>query len=196
MAAMRFKVARRAKLYGGTTMENRVQIFWGLALVALGVILLLGRILPINLGAFCWPTVLILLGVWLIVRPRMVGDERRVEQRLLGDIRRRGQWTMTDEEIWLGVGDIRLDLGEAELPAYETTLRVYGFVGELHLSVPKDVGVSVSSTAFLNETRLWGNKEEVFLSTITRRTPNYEHAERRINVISSFFVLELRVNQG
>ncbi len=176
-------------------MNNKGQVFWGLALLILGIVLLLGRLLDINLGAFCWPTALILLGIWLIARPRMVDDERRIEQRLLGDIRRSGRWTLTDEEIWLGVGDVRLDLSEAEIPAYETTLRVYGFVGELHLLVPEDIGVSVTSTSFFTEARLWGDKEDVFATTMTRRTPNYEHAERRVNVICSFFVVDLKVRQ-
>ncbi|MBC7236532.1 MAG: cell wall-active antibiotics response protein [Chloroflexi bacterium] len=177
-------------------MRNEGRLVLGLVLLGLGILLLLSRLLALNVGAFCWPVFLILVGIWLIVRPHMVGPERRVNQRLLGDIRRRGPWTVTDEEIWIGVGDVRLDLTEAELPAYETTLRIYGGVADVDLIVPQDVGVSISSTGFLTSAKLWGEKEDVFLSTLNRRSDNYEQAERRLQVITGFFVLDLDVRRG
>ena len=85
-------------------MRSTRQIFVGVAITAIGLIALLGSIFDIDLGRFLCPTVLILAGVWLLVRPRMARPGTAFTTRLLGDVRRRGEWQVAEEDIPLGVG--------------------------------------------------------------------------------------------
>lgn len=176
-------------------MRNKGYVFIGGVIVLVGVILLIGNVFSVSLGRFCWPVGLILLGVWLLVRPRLVRADVPIRQKLLGDIRRGGVWQVTDEEFWIGVGDVDLDMTNAEVPTGEIRLRFYGFVGDVDVLVPEGVGVSVSSTAFVTDARVLGQRQEGLLSPIRVVSDDYETAERKVRLELIFFVMELKVRQ-
>jgi lia operon protein LiaF len=167
----------------------------GLAIIALGVVFLLGTVFRVNVWAFCWPFALIAVGVWLLIRPSMVGPGTRIEQRVLGDVRREGAWDVQDEEFWIGVGNLRLDMTKAALPAGETKIRAFGFVGDLDLILPQDVGVSVSSWAFVTDGTVFGKKEESFVVPLQVASEGYEAAEYKLQVETYFFVSELTIER-
>lgn len=176
-------------------MHDRTQVFIGGSLVLVGSIFLLGNLLDVDVWKFCWPTAIILLGVWLLFRPRLVGPDTRVRQRILGDIRRYGSWQVADEEIWIGIGDVKLDMTEADIPLGETCIRVFGFVGDVDLRVPQDVGVRLSSRAFVSEIEALGQKRDNFAGVFILLSENYDTAERKIRLETSFFVNDVDVRQ-
>ena len=65
-------------------MHNTRQIFVGIAIITIGLIALLGSLFDIDLGRFLCPTVLILAGVWLLVRPKMARPGTAFTTKLLG----------------------------------------------------------------------------------------------------------------
>lgn len=134
-------------------MVNRGQLIFGIVLVVLGLLFLLGTLFQINVWAICWPVGLILLGAWLVLRPSLTEDGKGSEVVLLGDLRRRGNWVVKDEEIWLGVGDANLDFTETDIPVGETRLRFLTFVGDVDLYVPAEVGVSIHVSGFVVDLR-------------------------------------------
>lgn len=71
-------------------MRNQGMVFLAVFIILSGVFLLIGNILNINLWAFCFPIGLIVLGLFLILRPRMVGPDTRSEVILIGDLDRSG----------------------------------------------------------------------------------------------------------
>jgi predicted membrane protein len=168
----------------------------GLAIIGLGVVFLAGTVFRVNVWAFCWPLGLIGVGIWLLVRPSMVGPGTRVEQKVLGDVRRTGAWDVAQEEIWLGVGDVRLDMTEATVPTGETQIRVYGFVGDVDLIVPEGVGVSVSSWAVLTDGKVFGKKEQSFVVPLQATSDDYETAQRQVRLEAYFLVNELTVRRA
>lgn len=174
-------------------MVNRGQLVIGGALVLLGVLFLIGSIFQIDVGAFCWPVGLIVLGVWLVARPRMVGPDSGVEMQLLGDVRRKGVWQARNEEIWLGVADVELDYTAATLPPGETKVSIYGFVGDVDLYVPRSVGVSVRVFGAINDSELLGRKQETFFTPAEAVSTNYTTAESRIRVEMYSFVADIKV---
>lgn len=176
-------------------MRNRGQLILGGFLLFLGLVSLLSVIFNVDLGAFCWPIGLILVGVWLLVRPRYTRTESNTFIRPIGDLHRRGTWQVADQEIWIIIGDTDLDFTEAIIPTGETTLRIYGFVGSVDVRAPGSVGVSVSSTSFVTDSKLWGEKRDYFLSPFTRTSEAYQSAERKINIEIMYFVVDLRVEQ-
>jgi len=176
-------------------MRDKWHIYIGGAITLIGLMFLIGSIFKVDVGAFCFPVGLILLGVFLLLRPQLVGPDTSVQLRLLGDVRRSGNWQVAEEEIWIGVGNVKLDMTEADIPVGETRIRVFGFVGDVRLLVPEEVGVSVSSESFFTDARVLGRKRDSFLAPMHFASENYETAERKVLLETSRFVGNLRVTQ-
>jgi lia operon protein LiaF len=176
-------------------MRNQGQLILGIVVIVIGLAFLIGNLFDVNVWTYCWPVGLILLGVWLLLRPRLVSSDTAVRQKLLGDIRRDGVWQVADEEIWIGIGDVRLDMTEAEIPPGETRVRVWGFVGDVRLSLPEGVGVSLSSNAFVTDVKALGHKREGILVPVRIASDDYETAERKVRLETTFFVGDVTVRK-
>jgi lia operon protein LiaF len=174
---------------------NKGTLAFGLVLVFLGVMALVGNLTGINIWAVCWPGALILVGLWLVLRPQMIASGVALEQKILGEVKRSGEWQVRDEEIWLGVGDVELDMTQAQIPSGETRLRLYGFVNGVDVLVPETVGVLVRSTAFLTDADVLGHQENRFVSTFEARSSDYEAAERKVQIEAAYFVVDLKVRR-
>ncbi len=176
-------------------MSNRGQTILGGAVILLGLIFLLAEVFAINIWAICFPIGLISIGLWVLFRPQLMPSGSDFKIIPIGNIHRSGEWQVADEEILTFVGEMKLDLTMAEIPTGETKIRVIGFVNEIDLLAPESVGVSVSSTAFLNQVRLWGKKHETFVIPINQTSDGYDFAEKKIRLEIISFVAELKVDQ-
>ena len=176
-------------------MRNRAQVTVGIVILVFGCLLLISNLLQINLWGYLWPLFLISLGVWVLLRPRR-GPGAPTRFRLLAETRRRGGWTVRDEEVWSFISDVDLDFTEAIIPAGETTLRFHGFVGDIDLKAPDDVGIFITSTAFLTSARAFGVKQDHLLTGYETENSTYRDAERRIRIELLHFVTDLNVRQS
>jgi len=176
-------------------MRNNGQLAFGLILVFAGGMFLIGTLLHINIWGFIWPALLILLGVVILLRPRFIGPDITGGVWLLADIHRHGEWQVADEETWIGVGDVDLDLTQAVIPAGETKLRLVGFVGDVSVRVPQSVGLTVNASGFVTDAKVLGHKQDLFLSPLHFATDDYAAAERKIRLDTTFFVHDLKVRQ-
>jgi predicted membrane protein len=176
-------------------MRNRGPLFIGSLLVIFGIVLLLGNIFQINIWALCWPTGLILVGVWLLLRPRFALPSTVVNIRFIEDEKRYGVWQVGNEEFWSFICNVRLDLTQANTPSGETTYHMYGFIGDIDILAPKDVGLSISSNAFITSARINGQKGDSFLVPATYTSENYASLERKIHLETYFFITDLDTRQ-
>lgn len=174
-------------------MKKQTQILLGSVLIGFGFLILLSNLLDINFGAICWPSFLILVGILIIVRPRIAPGGTDVHMLFFGDLRRSGEWDAMDQEIWSFVGDVDLDFTQANFPEDEVTFKLYRFVGDIDIIVPKDVGISISSTGFVTEARLEGKKRGGFVTPIRYTSENFESAVKRIRLEMISFVADLKV---
>lgn len=177
-------------------MRQRGLIIIGSVFLILGLLSLLSSLLNVDFGALCFPLFLILLGLLIILRPRMIPIDRGLNMRLLGDVKYSGDWTPTDLEVWSLVGNVRLDLGEAHLPDGETEFRIISFVGDTRVLVPPDVGVAVSSTGFVGDVWIFDQKYGGVLSPVSYTSEDYATSQRRIHVETISFVGTTRVKRG
>jgi hypothetical protein len=177
-------------------MSKKTQLVIGGMILLYGLLLLIGEIFHINLGKLCWPVALILIGLALIFLPRLYARRPGFQLHIFPGIHRCGAWTLRPEEILMFVGDIDLDLTQAVIPAGETTIRVYVFVADIDLLIPKEVGIQIASTAFLNDARLWKQKQSLFVSTLEQSSPNYSQAVRKVRFESYLFVADLKMDQA
>lgn len=173
---------------------KRGLIFIGVILVLLGLISLVNQLFPeLNIGRFIGPIFLMGMGVFLIVRPKIAGPNVKLQIPVLGDLRNVGLWEVTQHEIWWFVGSNRLDFTEAVFPDGDGLIRIFGFVNDITIILPEDVGLAVYSTAFVNEFYGLQAKQERFLSTLEEQTQNYLSAAKRVQVYSFAFVSEIKV---
>jgi predicted membrane protein len=174
-------------------MYNKRQIIIGSLVIIFGLVLLLEAIFDIDIWALICPAALIGLGVWWIVRPRISEVDSDIHIFFAHNIRRRGDWTATNEEFWGFAIDLNLDLSETEIPSSESTIRTYGFVTELRLLLPEDVGLSVNTMAFVTEDRILGKKEDRILAPYSWKSENYATADRKLRIEANSFVVDVRV---
>ncbi len=172
-------------------MRNQGQLIFGGFLLLIGVMLLLGNLFQVNIWSFCWPIGLILLGVWLVVRPRMISSGSRFDYRFLGNFNRSGKWEVSNEELWAFIGEVRLDLREALIPSGETTINIYCFIGDIELSLPTDSGLSITATGFITDSTIGGHKQDSLLIPVKWESQNYSTADRKLHLAITGFIIDL-----
>jgi len=175
---------------------KRGQIIVGFLLITFGIIALVEAVFRINLWRFIGPIILIGVGVLLIMRPRVVGSDVQVRVPVLGDIRKTGQWVATQHEFWWFVGTNYLDFTQADIPSGEAFIKIFGFVTDVKLICPQDVGIRVNSIAFVSEFKGFERKEEQFLNSLEVESPNFIQAEKHIIVEIISFVSEISVRSS
>jgi len=174
---------------------KRWQIIFGLVLITAGAVSLVEVLFDVDLSPFIWPLILIGLGTWLILRPRLVEPGVQVEFQLFGDIEKTGIWEAKDHEIWSFVGSPQLDFSNALFSQGESTIRLFGFVSEVAIILPEDVGLNLESTAFLTDYQGLDRKEERFFSSIKHQSPQFSDMEKRVNIQVAAFVTEIRIKR-
>src|SRR5512143_3006831 len=99
-------------------MRNRNQMVIGSFFILLGGAWFVASLLRVSFWAICFPMGLILLGVlFLMARPPLLfGPTSESGVHFIGDIIRSGEWSVKNEEFWLFVGDVRLDMSRAQFP--------------------------------------------------------------------------------
>lgn len=176
---------------------KRWQIITGVVLILLGIIALLNQVFPdLRIGRFIGPLILIGIGVLLILRPRIAGPGVHVHIPVLGDIRKTGAWEVTEHEFWWFVGGNRLDFTEAIFPNGEGRIKIFGFVTDITIILPEDVGLRVESSAFLTDYNGLRGKQERFLSPLEDQTINYFEVDNRVHVQTIAFVSEIKVKSS
>jgi predicted membrane protein len=171
-------------------MVNRWQVFVGAAIIVVGVIFLIGTVFDIDPWAICFPIVLIVAGVLVLLRPQLFTAGRL---KLLGSVRRHGTWQVADEEFYTGVGDVRLDMTNADIPEGETRIRVLVGVGSVNVRVPEGVGVSVSSMGFVTDANVLGRKQVAFFTPFKVASDDYQAARRKVHLETVNFVGDVKV---
>jgi predicted membrane protein len=176
-------------------MQNRNQLFLSMFLILLGLGFLLANLLRISFWNICLPTSLIVIGVLLLIRPKVFGASSASSWYLFGDVKREGEWTVANEEFWLFFGDAKLDFTRAQLPVGETSIRINGFIGDIDVTAPADIGMLVSASGLIVDVRTPTDKIDRFLSPASAASPNYATAERKIHLRTTFLIGDIDVLQ-
>jgi len=114
----------------------------------------------------------------------------------IGDVHLGGDyWELRPMNISLFVGDTVLDLTKAQIPYGETRINVSSFIGDVKVFVPndRDLGIRVSSSSFIGETRVYERQEGGFFKSVKFETPYYKEADKRIRLIVSSFIGDVRI---
>jgi Predicted membrane protein len=95
------------------------------------------------------------------------------------------------------IGDTRLDLTRAQIPAGETKIYVSSFIGDVKVFIPNDfsVGVRVVSSSFIGDVAVLEQKRDGFFNQVNLQTPNFEDTAKRIVIIVSTFIGDVRIKK-
>lgn len=172
---------------------KRWQIIFGIGLILLGIFALVEVLTGVNLWGFVFPLILIGIGVLLILRPKLAGRNVQVEMPILGAVRKKGSWKVGQHEIWSVIGSVRLDFTDALFPEGEGRIKLFGFVNDVKVILPEDIGFRFTGASFVSEFRGPEGKKERFLSTMEYETPNFDDAVKRVHVQTVGFVSEVQI---
>ena len=174
--------------------RNRVELIVGGSVLALGLISLASVLFKINFWRFIWPLLIIGLGAAIILRPKYLDQDFKSNFRFLGEYRRKGVWLVENQEHWAFINDLKLNLTEAVIPAGEVpTLRFIGFVSDLKVVVPADLGLDVHLSAFVTELNGIGSKSSFIMSSVDRKNEVYDSAEKKVKIEVLSFVGTIKV---
>ena len=174
-------------------MRNRGQIIFGVLLLFFGFILLFGSIFRIDFGVICWPSLLILLGLYLLIRPTLRQSQGGVNLQIFGDVRHSGEFQLQDEENWQFIGNLRLNLAQATLSPGETTIRLYGFINDIDIYIPENIPLDISATGFLTSAKVFGRKRDNFVVPFSYQDDGYATAEQKIHLETIGFIIDLKI---
>ncbi|RUS45536.1 cell wall-active antibiotics response protein LiaF [Cohnella sp. AR92] len=95
------------------------------------------------------------------------------------------------------IGDTKLDLTRAQIPVGETRIYVSSFIGDVKVFVPNDfsVGVRVVSSSLIGDVTVMEQKRGGFFNQINLQSPQFEDTAKRIVIIVSTFIGDVRIKK-
>ncbi|WP_332631160.1 cell wall-active antibiotics response protein LiaF [Halalkalibacter flavus] len=117
-----------------------------------------------------------------------------MRKSLIGEIHYLGEaFELNDLTIWNGIGEVRIDLSKAIIPEGETVIVVQTLIGEIDFYVPEDLAVAIQATSTIGEVSLFHESHSGINQQLSIATKDYKQAQRRVKLILSTFVGEVKV---
>jgi hypothetical protein len=173
------------------------QLLLGGFFVLLGLILLVDALFPgLIRGSVFWPLLIMFLGVWLLWRALTVRPGEEHLGRILGDVRlgRKGAWDFSkDLDIQGIIGDVKIDLRQAQIPEGERRVLLGYLVGGVDVWVPQDLAISATGRVLVGGLKMLDRKDEGVFLERTIKSPNYDVATRRVYIEASLLIGNIRI---
>jgi lia operon protein LiaF len=123
---------------------------------------------------------------------------RHQHNRFIGDVHiGHDYWELRPMSISHFIGDTTLDLTKAQIPLGETRIYVSCFIGDVKVFVPNDlgVGIQVISSSLIGDVKVFDHKRGGFFNQMTVETPSYSDTDKRVVLIASSFIGDVRVTK-
>ncbi len=123
---------------------------------------------------------------------------KNAHSRFIGDAHfGKDYWELRPMNISHFIGDTTLDLTKAQIPVGETRVYVSSFIGDVKVYVPNDlgVGIQVVSSSLIGDVKVLGQKRGGLFNQITEETPFFQDADKRVILIVSSFIGDVRVTK-
>jgi lia operon protein LiaF len=118
--------------------------------------------------------------------------------RFIGDVHLGNEyWELRPMSISHFIGDTTLDLTKAQIPMGETKIYVSSFIGDVKVFVPNDfgVGVQVVSSCLIGDVKVLDQKRGGVFNQMSVETPSYADTDKRIVLVVSSFIGDVRVTK-
>jgi len=182
----------------------------GLVLIAIGVITLadgLGLIVfsAGDLFGRFWPVVLIALGLAILYESNRrastpagsTASDRIVHDTIFGDFKlTQPGWQLRDIQANIVIGDMKIDLGRAQIPEGETTIDLRALIGDIDVWAPPDLPAALDVQCAFVTLNHYGRKQDVILRRYTDTPAGFESAPRRVRVRANLLFGDLNLTRA
>lgn len=124
--------------------------------------------------------------------------KRENHSRFIGDIHLGNEyWELRPMNVSQFIGDTTLDLTKAQIPIGETRVYVSSFIGDVKVFVPNDmgVGIHVVSSCLIGDVKVLDQRRGGIFNQMSVETPSYADADKRVVLIVSSFIGDVRVTK-
>ena len=115
---------------------------------------------------------------------KLVGEYRNFQQHYACD----------DINIQTGFGDVQIDLSDTIIPQGETVILIRGMVGNIHLDIPSDIGISIQMSLLCGKINLLKDSKTAFNVTQKYQSVDYKNTSRKIKIVITLLVGDIEVN--
>ncbi len=185
-------------------------VYWGMILITLGVLVLLDNLDVVEFGdaiATYWPALLILWGISILMknRQRAVGvvssdDKESTASELFHKSSVFGNIgiDITSNNFKGGsvstvAGDCDVDLTKAVVAEGEHWLRVSGVFGSVRIVLSKEIAVSVSAHTVFGEVQVMHERQSGFSPNVNYASSGYDSASRRLKILVNQVFGDVRI---
>ncbi len=177
-----------------------------LILITLGVLFLLDNLGIADFGTVMstyWPLILILIGIRIFFRYGRSSTQSSSSASVnTGASQESNASAINNSNVFGDVdlkisskdfrggsisntfGDMNIDLSEIALAEGEQLLKLNGVFGDLHVLVPKDIEIAVTTHSVFGDVRVLGNMKSGFGQDISYSSPNYSAASKKLRIVS------------
>jgi len=115
---------------------------------------------------------------------KLIGEHRNFEQG----------YALEDINIQTGFGDVSIDLSDTVIPPGETVILIRGMIGNIYLSVPSDIGISVQLSLLCGKMNLLKDSKTAFNLTQKYQSVDYKDSSRKIKIVISLLIGDIEVD--
>lgn len=108
----------------------------------------------------------------------------------------RGSWNLEDMRIWMGVGEIDVDLSQAIIPDGESYLELSGLVGDINIIVPEDLAVAIEAEARIGDVYVFGNSQSGIQRFRSYQSENYATSPKKVHILVSLTVGDVTIKRA
>ena len=117
------------------------------------------------------------------------------KNKLIGEFREfQHSYALEDINLQTGFGDISVDLSDTVIPLGETVILIRGIIGNIHLNVPSDIGMSVQMSLLCGKMNLSKDSKTVFNMTQKYQSVDYKNSSRKIKILISLLIGDIEVS--
>lgn len=190
----------------------------GVIVTGIGVILLGNNLAWFSFGLsdvwdLFWPILIIYIGLKIIFdSPRYKYQEKKFEASFetgfkgLKSNKRKlwfgeavygigGAWQLDDLQIWHGIGESTINLSSAIIPERDVVVELTGLIGEVTVLVPQDLAIKVNVDVGVGEVTVFNHNQSGTSRFISYVSEDYDQAVRKVNLIISLKVGEVKVKR-
>jgi predicted membrane protein len=179
----------------------------GLVLIVAGVVTLADGLGVIDfsfgfLVSRFWPLILIGLGALILYesnRTRAAGaaSERIEHDSIFGDFKlTQPGWQLRDVRASTVIGDTKIDLNRARIPAGETVIDLRAVIGDIDIWTPPDLPVALDVQCVFVTIDYYGFKQDVMLRRYTNVSSGFESAPRRVRVHANLIFGDINLTRA
>lgn len=124
-------------------------------------------------------------------------DSKLNKSTFIGDIKLGDEYyELKPTNISLFIGDTVIDLTKAQIPYGETRINISAFIGDIKVYTPRDMdlGIIVNSNSFIGDMTVLSETKSGFMGNVSAQTPNYKEAEKKVRIVVSVFIGDVKVN--